>query len=76
MCAAEGTFDFDLELTKRSSVATILDKNSYTFNWIPTRAVLRAAQRLVPRAALLLRRVGWVGGGGNLVFGSSLADME
>ena len=35
MGAAEGTFDFDLELKKRSSVATILDKNSYTFNWIP-----------------------------------------
>ena len=36
MGAAEGTFDFDLDLKKRSSVATILDKNSYTFNWIPS----------------------------------------
>ena len=35
MCAAEGTFDFYLELKKTSSVATILDKNSYTFKWIP-----------------------------------------
>ena len=35
MGAAEGTCDFDLELKKRSSVATILDKNSYTSNWIP-----------------------------------------
>ena len=35
MDAAEGTFDFDLELKKRSFLATILDKNSYTFNWIP-----------------------------------------
>ena len=35
MGAAEGTFDFDLELKKRSSLATILDKNSYTFDWIP-----------------------------------------
>ena len=26
MGAAEGTFDFDLELKKRSSLATILDK--------------------------------------------------
>ena len=33
--AAEGTFDFDLELKKRSFLATILDKNSYTFNSIP-----------------------------------------
>ena len=31
MGAAEGTFDFDLELKKRSSLATILDKNSFTF---------------------------------------------
>ena len=29
------TFDFDLELKKRSSLATSLDKNSYTFHWIP-----------------------------------------
>ena len=36
MGAAEGTFDFDLELKKRSSLVTILDKNSYSFNWIPT----------------------------------------
>ena len=35
MGAAEGTFDFDLELKKRSSEAAILDKISYTFNWIP-----------------------------------------
>ena len=35
MGAAEGTFEFYLELKKRSSVATILDKNSYTFKWIP-----------------------------------------
>ena len=35
MGASEGTFDFDLELKKRSSLATILDKNSYTFYWIP-----------------------------------------
>ena len=32
MGASEGTFDFDLELKKRSSLATIVDKNSYTFN--------------------------------------------
>ena len=38
MFAAEGTFDFDLELKKRSSLVTILDKNSYTFNWIPITA--------------------------------------
>ena len=36
MGAAECKFNFDLELKKRSSVATILDQNSYTFNWIPT----------------------------------------
>ena len=35
MGAADVTFDFDLELKKRSSSATILDKNSCTFNWIP-----------------------------------------
>ena len=35
MGVAEGIFDFDLELKERSSLATILDKNSYTFNWIP-----------------------------------------
>ena len=35
MGAAEGIFDFDLELKKRSSLATILDKNSYSFNGIP-----------------------------------------
>ena len=35
MGAAEGTFDFDFESKKRSSSATILDYNSYTFNWIP-----------------------------------------
>ena len=35
MCVAEGIFDFDLELKKRSSLATILGKNSYTFDWIP-----------------------------------------
>ena len=39
MGAAEGTFDFDLELKKRSSLATILDKN-YTLNWIPTLMLL------------------------------------
>ena len=33
--AAEGTFDFDLELRKKSFLATILDKNSSTFNRIP-----------------------------------------
>ena len=38
MGAAEGTIDFYLELKKRSSVGTILDKNSYTFNWIPAVA--------------------------------------
>ena len=32
---AEGTFDFDLELKKRSSLGTILDNNHYTLNWIP-----------------------------------------
>ena len=37
MGAAEGTFDFDLELKKRSPLATILDKNSYTFDWIPKK---------------------------------------
>ena len=31
MGAAEGTFEFYLELKKRSSVAKNLDKNSYTF---------------------------------------------
>ena len=35
MGAAEGTFKFDLELKKWSSIALILDKNSYTLNWIP-----------------------------------------
>ena len=30
MGAAEGTFDFDLELKKISSLATILDRNSNT----------------------------------------------
>ena len=35
MGAADVTFGFNLELKKRSSSATILDKNSYTFNWIP-----------------------------------------
>ena len=35
MGAAEGTFYFDLILKKRSSLATILDQNSFTFNWIP-----------------------------------------
>ena len=35
MDAAEVTFDFDLKLKKRSFIETILDKNSYTFNWIP-----------------------------------------
>ena len=34
MSAAEGTFGFDRELKKRSSLATVLDKNSYIFNWI------------------------------------------
>ena len=33
--AAEGTFDSDLEMKKRSSLMTILDENSYTFYWIP-----------------------------------------
>ena len=51
MVTAEGTFDFDLELKKRSSLATILDKNSYTFNWIPIYMVgsvgdLKAVARL------------------------------
>ena len=35
MGVAEGTFGFDLELKKRSSLVTISDKISYTFNWIP-----------------------------------------
>ena len=35
MGPAEVTFDLDLELKKRSFIATFLDKNSYTFNWIP-----------------------------------------
>ena len=36
--AAEGTFDFDLELKKRSSVESILDKNRYTFYWISAQS--------------------------------------
>ena len=36
--AAEGIFDFYLKLKKRSSVETILDKNSYTFFWIPAQS--------------------------------------
>ena len=35
MGAAEGAFDFDLKSKKRSSLATIVDKNSYTVHWIP-----------------------------------------
>ena len=38
MVVAECTFDFDLELKKRTSLATILDKNSYTFNWTPSES--------------------------------------
>ena len=57
MGAAESTFDFDLEWKKRSSVATILDENSYTFNWIPPRhdkqAPLLAPARGVHYASLL-----------------------
>ena len=34
MVAAWVRLDFELELKKRSFLATILDKNSYTFNWI------------------------------------------
>ena len=37
MGATKGTFDFDIELKKRSSLTTILD-NSYTFNIIPNLA--------------------------------------
>ena len=33
---AEVTFDFDLELKKRSSLA-IFDKNNYTFTWIQSK---------------------------------------
>ena len=35
MVAAEETFNFNLKLKKRAFIATILDKNSYTFAWIP-----------------------------------------
>ena len=35
MGPAEVTFDFDLKLKERSFIATILEKNSNTFNWIP-----------------------------------------
>ena len=38
MGVAEGMFDFDLESKERSSLPTILDQNSYTFNWIPQRS--------------------------------------
>ena len=51
MGAAEGTFDFDLELKKRSSVATILGKNSYTFNWIPMESLPPRRLRLAAAAA-------------------------
>ena len=50
MGVAEGTFDFDLELKKRSSLATILDKNSYTSNWIPPKLGDQAVNAHATRA--------------------------
>ena len=47
MGAAEVTFDFDLELKKRSSLATILDQNSYTFNWMPKQRKLVSISELL-----------------------------
>ena len=49
MGSAEGTFDFDLESKKRSSLETILDKNSYTFNWIPLACIKGCSLSYVPR---------------------------
>ena len=34
MGAAEVALDFDLELKKKSSLAAVLDKSSFTFHWM------------------------------------------
>ena len=66
MGAAEGSFDFDLELKKRSSVATISDKNSYTFNWIPKIVKTYCARLRAPRTASAEEAYPFVHSGVNL----------
>ena len=54
---AEGTFDFDLGWKQRLSLATILDKISYTFNWNPyLRNQGRARARHQPRGSIMCQR--------------------
>ena len=60
---AEGTFDFDLEWKKRSSIATILENISYTFNWIPNAMLLNAILKLLCKLHIPVLGLWWTGTG-------------